>query len=217
MRYPGCVRTRGLWYWILPLLFIANLHAAASSRLVDAVKTGNRTAIRALLQQPVDVNAAEPDGATALHWAAQANDSETVELLIRAGANVKTTTRYGVSPLSLACANGNAAIIESLLKAGADPNAALPEGETALMTAARTGKLEAVKVLLAHGANVNANETWRGQTALMWAAAEGRRRSQRRRSGMDCLAPDNMGSQTRRGQQRSRSTGFGKYGQSRIG
>jgi len=41
------------------------------------------------------------------------------------------------------------------------------------MTAARTGKLDAVKVLLARGANVNAKESWRGQTALMWAAAEG--------------------------------------------
>ena len=41
------------------------------------------------------------------------------------------------------------------------------------MTAARTGIAAAVKTLLAHGADVNAKESWRGQTALMWAAAEG--------------------------------------------
>ena len=41
------------------------------------------------------------------------------------------------------------------------------------MTAARTGKVDAVKVLLAHGANVNAKESWKQQTALMWAAHEG--------------------------------------------
>ena len=41
------------------------------------------------------------------------------------------------------------------------------------MTAARTGKVDAVKVLLRYGADVNAKEGWHGQTALMWAAAEG--------------------------------------------
>jgi ankyrin repeat protein len=41
------------------------------------------------------------------------------------------------------------------------------------MTAARTGKIQAVKVLLSHGAEGNAKEARRGQTALMWAAAEG--------------------------------------------
>ena len=40
------------------------------------------------------------------------------------------------------------------------------------MTAARAGNIEAVKVLLSHGADVNAKENYRGQTALMWAAAE---------------------------------------------
>ena len=63
-------------------------------------------------------------------------------------------------------------MIEALLKAGADPNAAFGEGETPLMTAARTGSVDAVKVLLELGAKVNAREAWRGQTALMWAAAE---------------------------------------------
>jgi ankyrin repeat protein len=41
------------------------------------------------------------------------------------------------------------------------------------MTAARTGRVEAVNVLLANGADPNFKEPRRGQTALMWAAAEG--------------------------------------------
>src|SRR5207244_7611347 len=45
--------------------------------------------------------------------------------------------------------------------------------ETALMTASRTGKIGAVNALLAHGAAVSAKETRHGQTAIMWAAAEG--------------------------------------------
>lgn len=159
---------------LIALLLATSFEAAgAPVRLIDAVKAADKAAIRALLQQRVDVNAAEPDGATALHWAARANDLQTAEMLIRAGANVKAANRYGVTPLYLACTNGNAAMIEMLLKAGADPNTALPEGETALMTAARTGSVESVNALVEHGADINRKETWRGQTALMWAAAEG--------------------------------------------
>ena len=128
--------------------------------------------MRALLKQQVDVNAAEADGTTALHWAVHRDNLETVDLLLTAGANARAVNRYGVTPLNLAATNGNAAVVERLLKAGADANAALPEGETALMTAARSGNVAAVKVLLAHGADVNAKEAWKGQTPLMWAAAE---------------------------------------------
>src|SRR5262245_59522958 len=155
-------------------LLILGLQAtAAPFPLIDAIKAGDKAAIRALLQQRVNVNAAEPDGATALHWAARTNDLQTAETLIRAGANVKAANRYGVTPLHLASTTGNAAMVELLLKAGADPNSVLSEGETALMTAARSGSVDAVNVLLARGADVNRKESWRGQNALMWAAAEG--------------------------------------------
>jgi len=161
------------WLFGLVLWLAAAGTAGAELRLVDAVKAADKTAVRSLIDQRVDVNAPQEDGTTALHWAAEGDNRDIVELLIRAGANVKATNRYGATPLWLACVNGNAATIELLLKAGADANAALPEGETVLMTAARTGKLDAVKALLGHGAKVNAKEAWHGQTALMWAAAEG--------------------------------------------
>jgi ankyrin repeat protein len=63
-------------------------------------------------------------------------------------------------------------MVEKLLMAGADPNVTLTSGETPLMTAARAGRVQAVKLLIAHRANVNAKEQLRGQTALMWAAAQ---------------------------------------------
>ena len=146
--------------------------APAETPLIDAVKAADKTGVRTLINQRVDVNAPQPDGTTALHWAADRDDPEMVELLVRAGANVKAANRYGVTPMWLAGVNGNAAVIEMLLKAGAAANTVLPEGETVLMTAARTGKVDAVKVLLDHGAEVNATEGWHRQTALMWAAAE---------------------------------------------
>ena len=170
---------RNWWTGSLMVLLVmspltrAEGRAAAAATLVEAIKSEDRTAVRALLQRRADVNAPEPDGTTPLHWAAHLDDVGTAELLIGAGANPKAANRHRVTPLSLAALNGNAAMIGLLLKAGADPNTALPEGETALMTAARTGKLDAVKVLLETGANVNVKEASRGQTALMWAAAEG--------------------------------------------
>jgi uncharacterized protein len=146
--------------------------ARPGTPLADAAERGDRAKIANLLQQGTDVNAAQADGMTALHWAVYHDDPRTATLLIKAGANARATNRYGVTPLSLACTNGNTEIVELLLKAGADANTTLHGGETALMTAARTGKVGPVKALLARGAEVNARDR-KGQTALMWAAAEG--------------------------------------------
>jgi len=157
------------------VVFLAAVVLAAGSdlRLIEAVKSGDAKAVRALLAQRVPLNAAEADGSTALHEAAHSDNLEIADLLIAAGAGVKAATRYNITPLSLACSNGSAAMIERLLKAGADPNGVSEEGETAVMTVALTGRADAVKVLLAHGASVNVREPTRGQSALMWAASEG--------------------------------------------
>lgn len=145
--------------------------AATDVRLVDAVKQQDRAAVRALLEQHVDVKAAQADGATALHWAAHWDDLETATLLLRAGADVNAANDFGVTPLSLACTNASAPMVERLLAAGANPNAVPSTGESPLMAAARTGNPAAVKTLLAHGAQVNFKEPTRGQSALMWAVA----------------------------------------------
>ena len=157
---------------LLVMVPVAALGAGNNFSLMDAVKSGNREAVRALLKQHADVNQRESDGMTALHWAVRANDGETTQLLIRAGANVKAVNRYEITPLSLAATNGNPALVELLLKAGADANDALSDGETVLMTAARTGNVPTLKLLLAYGADPNAKESTQGQTALMWTATE---------------------------------------------
>jgi uncharacterized protein len=156
------------------LLATVGLHGAGSrAPLADAVEQMDRSRVLALLKQRADVNTAQVDGMTALHWATYQDDLELATLLVRAGANVSAANRYGVTPLSLACTNGDGAMVEMLLKAGADPNASLPGGETPLMTAARTGALGSVKALLSRGPSVDSKDERRGQTALMWAAAEG--------------------------------------------
>ena len=154
---------------VLSTLLLPVAAFGADTRLAEAAMREDAAAVKSLLQQKADVNAALPDGASALHWAAQADDLETVGLLIQAGANVKAKDRYGFTPLYFAATNGSAPVIRKLLDAGADPNAADASGETALMTATRSGSIDAVKALLQHGADVKAKDTVTQQTGLMWA------------------------------------------------
>ncbi len=155
---------------LLALVSTFTVHAA--SPLADAVERKDPAAIRALLPDSA-VAATQPDGTTALHWAARHDDLATAKALLAAKANPNALNRYGVTPLSLACTNGSAALVTALLDAGADANLALRGGETPLMTAARTGKLDVVKILLARSVDVNAKLPVGGQTALIWAVADG--------------------------------------------
>ena len=145
----------------------------AGSDVADAVMKGDTATVRKLLTQKADVNAAQVDGATALHWAVYRDDLETVDLLVRAGANVKAANREGTTPLFMASLYGNPKMIERLLQGGADAKERGPNGETTVMFAARNGNPDAIKVLVAAGADVNAKEAIRGTSALMWAANEG--------------------------------------------
>jgi uncharacterized protein len=157
------------------LALTAFLHAAASAPVADAAMDGNRDAVKALLKQAADVNAAQGDGMTALHWAAMKNDADLVQTLLYAGANAKATTRIGAyTPLLLAAKSGSADVIEPLAKAGADVNAATANGTTALMFAAASGNVTAVQALVERGADVNAKESVRGLTPAMFAAASNR-------------------------------------------
>src|SRR5262245_43817071 len=113
---------------IVPLMAVLSLGASSPLPLIEAVKQGHAQAVRALLQKRVDVNRAEADGSTALHWAARRNDVDTAARLIRAGADVKVANRFGVTPLTLAATTGTAPMVELLLKAGADPNGTSAKG-----------------------------------------------------------------------------------------
>src|SRR5438034_2984011 len=158
--------------WLSALIQAA---PAAGTSVVQAAMQGDRETVRALLKDGADVNAAQGDGMTALHWAALKNDVELAKVLLYAGANVKATTRLGgYTPLLMASRIGNTGMIDTLVKSGADAKSATTNGTTALMLAAASGKADAVGTLLDLGADVNAKENARGETALAFAAAYGR-------------------------------------------
>ena len=161
---------------LVTLLFAAPLApAVGDAPLADAAMQGDRATVQSLLAGNADVNAAQGDGTTALHWAAYRDDLEMARMLVEAGADLNARTRVGeLTALFLAARNGNAAMLYLLLEAGDDANAAGTTGTTPLMLAAASGQADAVKVLLDKGAAVNANDIANGQTALMFAAARNR-------------------------------------------
>ena len=154
------------------LALAAGTAAAAQSPIVAAAQARDAARVRALVSQGVDVNAADEDGTTALHWAVHNDDAALVEALLRAKADPRATNDLGATPMSEAAVTGDVAVIAALLKAGADPDSPSAQGQTALMVLARTSNVAAARLLIRSGARVNATEKLRGQTALMWAAAE---------------------------------------------
>ncbi|QJR34530.1 ankyrin repeat domain-containing protein [Gemmatimonas groenlandica] len=146
------------------------------SPVADAVMRGDSARVRVLIKQGLDVNAAQADGMTALHWAAQRGDAGGAQMLMYAGARVDAVTRNGnYTPLHLAARNGRAAAVKALLAAGADVNAVTTTGAvTALHFASSNGDAATVTALLDKGAPVDTREGAWGQTPLMWAASGNR-------------------------------------------
>ncbi len=154
---------------------VAPIARAGVSPIADAAMQADVAAVRALIGQGADVNAAEGDGMTALHWAAERGSQELATVLLRAGADPRAETRIGRhTPLHVAAKNGNPAVVRLLVDAGADVRALTTTGAAPLHFAAASGNAEAVAILLDKGADVNVREPQWGQTPLMFAAAAGR-------------------------------------------
>src|SRR2546422_11714857 len=81
--------------------------AAERSPVADAAEQRNRALVRTLLSAGADVNAAQVDGMTALHWAVYNDDTDTAGLLVRSGADVNAANLYGVPPPAPASPNRN--------------------------------------------------------------------------------------------------------------
>jgi|SRR5580765_2458079 len=146
--------------------------ARAQSKLADLIQSGDRRAALAMLDGAVDVNRAQPDGTTPLHWAAYRVDQELLQRLLKKGAKANVVNRYGASPLAEAVRVASVPLVGILLEAGGDANVANEDGQTPLMLAARTGSVAVAELLVRHGADVNRRERFHDQSAVMWAAGE---------------------------------------------
>ncbi len=151
-------------------LAAAGTAAAADDSLAGLIQAGNRDAALKMIAAGADVNAAQGDGTTPLHWAVYKVDADLARALLERGAKPDVINNYGSSPLAEAVKVANARLVAMLLDAGSNVEMPNQDGQTALMLAARAGSVDVADLLVRHGANVNAREKWRGQTALMWAA-----------------------------------------------
>lgn len=156
----------------LSLSVTVQAQPAEAQGLLALSQAGDTTAALERLKQGGDIHVASADGTTPLHWAVYHGDHTLVEKLLEQGADATARNDFGASPLSEAAIQADPKLIEMLLSAGADPNERGADDQTPLMTVVRTDRVEAAHVLLEAGADPNAREQWRGQTALMWAAAQ---------------------------------------------
>ena len=149
--------------------------APARGALAEAAMRDDLAGVRTWLQRGADVAAAQGDGMTALHWAAERGHADIADALLAAGAPVGATTRLGrYTPLHLAARRGHAAVVTRLLAAKADAAAVASTGVTPLHLAAAAGDRGIVDALIGAGSPVDAREPQWGQTPLMFAAAAGR-------------------------------------------
>ncbi len=148
----------------------------AESPVADAVMRGDTAQVRTLIRQGNDVNAAQADGMSALHWAARRGDASSAQVLLFAGARVDAVTRNGnYTPLHLAAREGRADVVKLLLSHGANALAETSTGgATPLHFAAQYGNPAVIAALLDAKVPVDIRESAWGQTPLMWAAAFGR-------------------------------------------
>jgi ankyrin repeat protein len=167
--------TRMRMFAILAVPLVLSAAMAPSTPVADAAMRGDLAAVRALVARGENVNAAQGDGMTALHWAAERGDLAMTEVLLKARASVTATTRNGAyTPLHLAARGGHGAIVAALLDAGADPNQFTATGVTALHLAAGAGSVEGIEALVKKGADPNVLEKQWHQTPLVFAADKDR-------------------------------------------
>jgi ankyrin repeat protein len=164
---------KGVAIGLLSLAAASSVAASAQETLADLIRSGHREAVLAAITSPdIEIDAKEPDGSTALMWATYKVDHELVRALLKAGAKANVTNNFGSSPLAEAVKLGDVELVRVLLEAGADADSPNQDNQTALMLASSIGSLPIAQLLIGKRADVNAVEGFRGQTALMWAAAE---------------------------------------------
>jgi hypothetical protein len=137
-----------------------------------AVEHGHTQVVELLLAAAVpvfaDIDAADHQGRTALHLAAQEGcDSEILQQLIDAGASVFVSTSTGATPLYLAVASESSpAAIAQLLKAGASPTAAAVQGASALDLALHQGSEDIIIAMVKHTVSPQETSVLMGNISL---------------------------------------------------
>lgn len=144
-----------------PFVRLGRLKAAGErampqiKELVAACKVGDLKTVQKLIDENVDLEAADPtdDGLDTPVWAAMyGRQPKVIELLAKAGADLNAGTSH---PAEVAIDWGHVELLTALLGGGVDPDTIIPSGESLLRYAVMKKQLAAVAALVKAGADVN--------------------------------------------------------------
>lgn len=143
--------------------------------LMQALFSRQVAVFKYLLEKGADVNAANKDGFTLLHFAVFSAQKELVEMLIAKGAPLDANANViAATPLDLAISGRHLDIVKLLITKGAALDLKDKKGFTPLMKAISTGQADMVQVLVDKGASLNEKDEM-GSTPLLLAALTGQK------------------------------------------
>ena len=131
--------------------------------------------LKGLLSRKASLKAKDDDGSTALFYAANGNQPETVKYLHSLGADINEPDNEGATPLIDSAYLGNTGSVTALLELGASTAGwEKKHGCSAFLSAARGygipgAQHRCMQLLFEHGADVN-ERSLVGKTALMYLA-----------------------------------------------
>ena len=162
---------------VMMISSVAFLQGAATGlsvneMLLQAARTGELKQVQELLTQDANVDYADNDGRTALHWASTMGRTKIVQELLTQGADVNYANSDNWTALHFAARYGYLETVQKLLTRGANVDYTDNDSWTALHWAAINGHANVVQYLVSQGANVDYadNDGW---TALHFAARYG--------------------------------------------
>lgn len=109
--------------FVVPTIGIAQ---STGTQMRHAVFAGDDATVRKLATDKDAVNVSSSDGVTPLMIASALGRSDTVKVLLGAGAEIAARTKFGVTALMFAVCFGQLKVTETLVEAGADIAATIP-------------------------------------------------------------------------------------------
>jgi ankyrin repeat protein/serine/threonine protein kinase len=152
----------------------ATATTTAPAPLVKAIEEGRVDDARNLLAKGADVNAASPDGTTALMRASEGNaylpnNVPALTMLLDKHPNIDAQDARGRTALYRAIEEGKEEAARLLLAHKADPNKKANDGSTPLLASVMYGRTQVLKTLLESGGDLSIADN-QGTTPLMLAS-----------------------------------------------
>jgi ankyrin repeat protein len=147
-------------------------------KIIESNKEDKYRVLKKMLDMGADPNIRDSNGWTALHYASQFGDFESVKILIENKAMIDAYSNNHRTALHFACSMYFPKIVKFLLENNSDADFKDHLGCTPLHLSAKSGNVECLNILLAYGAKLY-EEDFRKWNILHYAAFQGHHRAVR--------------------------------------